>query len=129
MKRLIPAIALLLSSSTAVWAASPATLTSLRAIHALSNAEASQHQRVAFEATVTYFRGYERTLFVQDEDLSIFVLVHPDITLAAGDRVLVRGTMQESFRPIVKSDDDLGTIKVLHHGELPEPAPANFSVV
>ena len=44
-------------------------LTSLRAIHALSNAQASHQLPVSFEATVTYYRGYERTLFVQDGDI------------------------------------------------------------
>ena len=43
-------------------------LTSLRAIHALSNAQASHQLPVSFEATVTYYRDYERTLFVQDGD-------------------------------------------------------------
>ena len=48
-------------------------LTSLRAIHALTNAQASHQLPVSFEATVTYYRGYERTLFVQDGDVAIYV--------------------------------------------------------
>ena len=35
-------------------------LTSLRSIHALTNAQASHQLPVSFEATVTYYRDYER---------------------------------------------------------------------
>src|ERR1035441_404550 len=48
-------------------------LTSLRAIHALSNSEASHRYSASFEATVTYYRPYERTMFVQDGDYAIYV--------------------------------------------------------
>jgi diguanylate cyclase (GGDEF)-like protein len=77
---------------------------------------------VAFEGTVTYFRGYEHLLFVQDDDNAIFVLATNDAKLIPGDRVLVRGTMQESFRPIVVAS----SLTVLHHGALPNPIPADF---
>ena len=107
----------------AAWAETPATLTSLRAIHALTNAEASQSIPVAFEGTVTYFRGYEHLLFVQDGDLAIFVFFTMDAKLAPGDRVLVKGTTRESFRPIIVSND----VAMLHHGALPKPLPVTFS--
>src|ERR1039457_7107088 len=123
MKRLILVIAIILGWASAAWAAPTATLTSLRAIHALSNAEASHNSPVAFEATVTYFRGYEKTLFVQDGDMGIFVLFATDAKLVPGDRVLVRGTTQSSFRPIVVSHD----VILLHHGALPKPLPASYS--
>src|ERR1035441_6057179 len=104
MKRLIPAVAIILGWAAAAWAAAPAapvTLTTLSAIHALTNAEASHALPVAFEATVTYFRGYTRELFVQDGDAAIYVFLTKDTKLAPGDRVLVRGTTQASFRPLV----------------------------
>ncbi len=122
MKRLTIAVAVLLGSACVTWAAAPAPLTTLRAIHALSNAEASQKPQVEFEATVTYFRGYERTLFVQDDGVGIVVTIPPDARLAPGDRVLVRGKTQGSFRPIILGS----SVTLLHHGSVPKPVPAAF---
>jgi diguanylate cyclase (GGDEF)-like protein len=122
MKRLIPVFVIVLGWASAAWAAAPATLTTLSAIHALTNAEASHALPVAFEATVTYFRGYTRELFVQDGDAAIYVFLTKDTKLAPGDRVLVRGTTQASFRPLVESND----ITVLYHGDLPKPIPATY---
>jgi hypothetical protein len=76
-------------------------LTSLRAIHALTNAQASHQLPVLFEATVTYDRSYEQTLFVQDGDVAIFVRPAVPAQLEPGDRVLIKGTTHESFRPFV----------------------------
>ena len=103
------------------WASAP-TLTSLRAIHALSNAEASQAFPVAFEATIGYFRGYENLLFVEDGDAAIFVRPPSAASLAPGDRVLVRGTTRQSFRPLVIGD----SVTLLYHGAPPKPLPATF---
>jgi len=122
MKRLIPAIAAVLGWVPAVWATAPATLTTLRSIHSLSNAEASKSPAVAFEATVTYRRAGETTLFVQDGDAAIYVFADPAFKMIPGDVVLVRGKAQPSFRPIAIAD----SVTVLHHGELPKPAPATF---
>ena len=122
MKRFITILAVVLGFALAAWAESPATLTSIRAIHALTNAEANHALPVAFEATVTYYPGYEHLLFVQDGDTAIFVLATTSAKLLPGDRVLVKGQTQESFHPIVVSND----ITVLHHGALPKPILANF---
>ncbi len=105
-------------------AATPAPLTSVRAIRALSNAEASQKLPVAFEATVTYYRDYERTMFVQDGDVAIFVLVGSSTNdnFAPGDRVLVRGTTQTAFSAFVDADN----ITLLRHGPLPKSQPTDF---
>jgi diguanylate cyclase (GGDEF)-like protein len=119
MKRLIPAFAIILGWASAAWAAPPATLTTLRAIHALSDAEARRMLPVAFEATVTY---YGNMMFVQDNDLALFVLAPSDANLLLGDRVLVRGKTLGSFRPIVWSN----SITVLRHGALPKPIPTTF---
>jgi diguanylate cyclase (GGDEF)-like protein len=122
MKRLVATFVVVLGSALAAWAETPATLTSLRAVHALSNDEASKGLPVVFEATVTYFPGYEHLLFVQDGDTANFVLATTGAKLVPGDRVLVKGKTQESFHPIVVSND----ITVLHHGALPKPILANF---
>ena len=97
-------------------------LTSLRAIHALTNAQASHQLPVSFEATVTYYRAYERTLFVQDGDQAIYVQPTAEAQLSAGDRVLIKGTTHESFRPLISAT----SITVLGHGSLPAAAPATF---
>jgi hypothetical protein len=100
MKKLIPIFAILLGWAAAAWAATPGTQTTLRAITALSNAEASKELPVAFEGTITYYRGYEHLLFVQDGDLAVFVLATTGAKLAPGDRILVKGTTRESFLPL-----------------------------
>ena len=120
---LVPVLAVVFGGASVAWgAAAPATLTTLRAIHALSNAEASQKLTVAFEATVTYYRGYENTLFMQDGDAAIYVYFPTDLKLVPGDRVLVRGKTQGSFNPIVVAD----SITMLRHVALPKPEPASF---
>jgi len=73
MKRLFLTFVVVLGCASAAWAAAPAPLTSLRAIRALTNAQASRKVPVAFEATVNYVRSYESLLFVQDGDSAIFV--------------------------------------------------------
>lgn len=97
-------------------------LTSLRTIKALTNSQASHQLPVSFEATVTYYRGYERTLFVQDNDQAIYVQPKVQAQLSVGDRVLIKGTTHESFRPIVSAT----SITVVGHESLPTPLPATF---
>jgi diguanylate cyclase (GGDEF)-like protein len=111
--------------TSAAWAeAAPRTaLTTLSAIHKLTNAEASMAIPVAFEATVTYYRGYEHTLFVQDGDSAIYVQVATNQNFEAGDRILIRGYTRDSFRPIVVSN----SLTFLHHGTLPKPLEAEFA--
>jgi diguanylate cyclase (GGDEF)-like protein len=94
----------------------------LLAAASLTNAQASQHSPVSFEATVTYYRPYERNLFVQDGDSAIYLHPASMYRLIPGDRVRVRGTMHESFRPYVETSD----ITRLGHGELPKPRRPSF---
>ena len=54
-------------------ATGPGALTTLHAVHGLTNEQASHALPVAFEATVTYYRSYEQVMFVQDEDDSIYI--------------------------------------------------------
>ncbi len=115
-------VVILLGVSSTAYAAEPAPLTTLRAVHALTNAEASQTPPVAFEATVTYFLKFDSALFLQDGGDTIYVHVDPNSTWVAGDRILVKGTMQASFRPIVVAS----TVTLLHRGVLPKPTPSTF---
>ena len=122
MKRLIVIVGVLIGGSAVAFAAAAAPLTSIRAIHALSNAEASQRLPVAFEATVTYYRGSENTLFVQDGDTGIYVFAPTDANLVPGDRILVRGKTHGSFNPFVIPDG----IVLLRHDALPKPVATTF---
>ncbi len=122
MKRLIHSIAIVLAWTSTACAVEPGALTTLRAIHALSNAEASHVLPVAFEATVTYFRDDLNRLFVQDSNLAIYVHAPKGAGLIPGDRVLVRGTTQPGFRPWVKAS----SVMLIRPGALPNPVPATF---
>ena len=121
-KRLISAAVVLFALASTAWAAMHAPLTTLRAVCAVTNEQAKDAQPVDFEATVVYSRGYENILFVQDGDDAIFVRPPTTATLTRGDRVLVRGTMQASFHPLVVG----ATVTLLRHGALPAPVPATF---
>ncbi len=100
----------------------PAPITSLRAIHALSNAEAGRQFPVAFIATVTYYKKGNVDLFVQDGDVAIYIETAKYNDIAIGDRVLVQGTTRASFRPEVKGD----SVVILNHGDPPRARPATF---
>ncbi len=115
MKRFNPILVLVAFCVLPLPAQTTGPLTTLRAAAALTNAQASRHMPASFEATVIYFRSYQKDLFVQDGDAAIFVHAATDLKLAPGDRVLVRGEMRESFRPYVTSND----ITLLGHGALP----------
>jgi len=122
MKRLIPTVAIFLGWVLPSLAAGPAPLTTLRAIHALTNEQAKQALPVAFEATVVYFRSYEKTMFVQDGDVAIYIEATASSKLVPGDRILIKGTTHESFHPYVRSGD----ITLLRHGTMPAPLLADF---
>lgn len=77
---------------------------------------------VSFTATVTYFRNYERTMFVQDGDQAIYVQAATKQNFVPGDLVRVNGTTHDSFRPYVFSSD----ITLVRHGKLPQPEPATY---
>jgi diguanylate cyclase (GGDEF)-like protein len=116
-------LAIAAAASSTAWAAEPTTLTSLRAVHALSNAEASRAVPAAFEATVVFTRAYDGLLFVQDGDSALFVTPYISApTLRSGDRIFVKGTTQASFRPLVVAS----AISLLHGGSVPKPTPASF---
>src|SRR6266702_2276381 len=74
-------------------------LTSVSAIHAISNETAARSIPVAFEGIVTYYETGNIDLFVQDGDTAIYVETTADLQLRAGDRVMVEGITRASFRP------------------------------
>jgi diguanylate cyclase (GGDEF)-like protein len=121
MKRLFLA-ALVIVGMAARLSAAASPLTSLHAIKQLTNADAAKGLPVAFEATVTYFRGYQKSLFVQDGVEAIYIDASTQTALTPGDRIVVKGVTTGGFRPYVVSSD----ITVLRHEELPKPAPATF---
>jgi len=115
-------LAVIAAGAAGALAAPSQQLTTLSAITAISNAEAERHMPVSFEATVTYARSYQTSLFVQDGDSSIYVSGGAELNLVPGDLVLVNGTMHESFRPYVLAT----SIKQIGHGPLPAPLHPTF---
>jgi diguanylate cyclase (GGDEF)-like protein len=101
----------------------PEKITSLKALHAISNATAARSIPVSFEGSVTYYEKGNVDLFVQDGDAAIYVEAAPDLTVRTGDRVLVEGITRASFRPEILGK----TVTVLRHGQPPAPVEAQFS--
>ena len=93
-----------------------APLTTLSAVHSLTNEQASRSLPVSFTGVVTYYVRGNVDLFVQDGRTAIYVETTSDQTFATGDRVLVIGTTRASFRPEVKAE------KVLFKGHGAPPA-------
>ncbi len=111
------AVTILALFVTCAHASVPGPSTNVRALNAMTNEEAAKRLPVQFEATVTYYRDYDIDLFVQDEDTAIYVYYRAGAQLRPGDRVVVRGKTQDSFRPIVVADE----VSVLRHGTVPRP--------
>jgi diguanylate cyclase (GGDEF)-like protein len=122
MKKSIPALAIVLGWATAAWAAAPTPITTLRAIRALTNAEAGKAVPVAFEATITYYNSKDIDMFAQDGDDAIYVQATKGLNLVPGDRVLVQGHTGVYFRPDVLED----SVTLLRHGPVPKPEPSTF---
>jgi diguanylate cyclase (GGDEF)-like protein len=104
-------------------AAEPGVLRSIQAVHLLSNADASHAIPFDAEATVVYSRGYENLLFVQDGDSALFVRPPTKEAFLPGDRILVKGKTQGSFRPLIVAS----AITLLRHGSLPKSAFVSFN--
>ncbi len=121
-RSLVAALVTAASFPLAAKAAEPVLLTSLQAVHLLSNTEASQAVPVAAEGTVVYSRGYESLLFVQDGDVALFVRPPAPMGFLPGDRIFIKGKTQGSFRPLLVAS----AITLLHHGALPKPVSVTF---
>jgi diguanylate cyclase (GGDEF)-like protein len=125
LKRLIPILVAIAACHANSAPATTPPLTTLHAIHSLSNAEGSRHLPVAFEATVLYFRSYEATLFVGDGNEAIYVHIDTPLQLQPGDRVQVRGNTYADFRPGVMGSG----LTFLRHGKMPAAVPATFAAM
>jgi diguanylate cyclase (GGDEF)-like protein len=123
MKRSIILFALISSCALGAWAQPSGQITSLQVADNLTNAQASRHTPVDFEGTVTNYRSYERNLFVQDGDAGIYVHLTGMYDLIPGDRVRVRGTMRDSFRPYVED----ATVAIVGHVALPSALHPTFA--
>ena len=104
MKGLIAAVSMALGCVPTAVAAPPAPLTTLHAIHGLSNAQASLGPPVVFYATVTYVQRVLGTSFVQDGDVGIQVREDKTLNLSPGDHVWIKGKVHEGFPPVVIAD-------------------------
>ena len=122
MKRFVLGLYLIIGCTSALWSADRTPLTNLSAVAALSHPEAAHEFPVVAEATVTYYRSSEQTMFVQDGKTSLYMMATTDLDLVPGDRILVRGTTRVGLRPYVLTND----VTLLHHGKLPTPLPATF---
>src|SRR5579863_6019695 len=114
---------LCLLAALTLHAQQPKPLTSLAAVHAISNATAAQSIPVAFEGTVTYYENGNVDLFVQDQNTAIYVETTANLKLITGDRVLVEGITRASFRPEIQAE----RVLFLHHGAPPAPVDATFT--
>jgi diguanylate cyclase (GGDEF)-like protein len=122
MKRLFLIVAILAGWTFGASAAAPAPLTSLRAIHALTNEESGRALPVSFEATITYFRPDQRTMFVQDGGAGIYLQGKTNSSLLPGDRVLVTGTTHQSTHTVI----DTTSVTLIRHGSLPQSIDTSF---
>jgi diguanylate cyclase (GGDEF)-like protein len=120
LRRIAALVCLALCSAAAFSA--PATITSLTAIHKLTNQQAGQATPAEFEATVTYYAKGSIDLFVEDNGMAIYVQVPTNLDLVPGDRVLVKGKTRASFRPDIVAD----SVTRIGHGPIPEAVPATF---
>ena len=115
-------IATVAASSALALTSPPDRITSLAALHLLTNDEAAKAIPVAFNATVTYHIKGRSGLFVQDDGLAIYADAPENVTLTPGDRVLVRGKTGAGFRPYIVAE----SVTVIGHGAVPAPVPATY---
>lgn len=120
MRRIVAALAFLALGTAFRLHAAP--LTSLAQVHRLTNQQAAAAGSADFDATVTFYRNFENSLFVQDGDTAIYVEPDHPYALSAGDRVHVHGITEPSFRPIIVH----AVITVLRHGSRPAPPLATY---
>jgi diguanylate cyclase (GGDEF)-like protein len=123
VKSVITLVGIVLLCAATARAADTPGPTTIEEISRLSAAQADQELPVSFPATVTFFRPYDHTLFVQDGESAMYVSARTDLKLVPGDRILVHGTTRGSFRNYVQS----AAIVLTRHGDLPTPIAPTFS--
>ena len=104
-----------------------APLTQIEQVVALTNAQAAKGLPVRLEGTVTFVQAPDAqapdsSLFIQNNGYGTYVNFSKDKGLVAGDRVVVSGVTDASFRPEVTASN----IEFVAHGSLPAPQPAKF---
>ena len=122
MKKTFLIFAIVFGWASSACAAASDPIPTLRAVAALTNAQASRHIPVSFEATVIYDFKPALDINVQDGDTAIFVRPARETELVPGDRVRVEGTTEQSFLPYVAD----ARVTFLRHGAVPEPVEASF---
>src|ERR1035441_648053 len=123
MRRSFGVVMVVLSLASLPAAGIPATpLTTLHAVHVLTNTEADKGLPAAFEAAVGYWRWYENGFFANDAGEGLYVLMSPAASFMPGDHVFIRGTTHGSFRPLVNAS----SVTLLRHGPPPAPVDATY---
>jgi diguanylate cyclase (GGDEF)-like protein len=117
------AVAILLVVIFRARATAQSQLTSLAAIHALSNTDANKRLPVAVQAIVTYLSDDGDNLFIQDGQMAIYVWGARAFKLSPGDRVLITGVTAPRLLPAIAARN----IAIVGHGPLPKPVPASFA--
>lgn len=116
-------IGLFVTCAVAWGAELPKPITTLQAVHRLTNYEASLGLPVSFDATVTLYDRALMGLWVQDRGQAIYVVTGTDEELLPGDRVRVRGRTAGSYRPVVLSNE----VVLLHGGAPPASRKIMFA--
>ena len=99
-----------------------APLTQIEQVVGLTSAQAAKGLPVRLEGTVTFVEAPDSSLFIQSDGYGTYVNFSKDRGLVAGDRVVVSGVTDASFRPEVTASD----VQFVAHGSLPAPQPAKF---
>ncbi len=89
----------------------PLLLTTAAAVHDLP-AELAPHARVHLVGTVTYYDPLEHTLFMQDETGAVYIDTDKAYPIGPGDRILVEGNADSSYRTGVALDPAIHRISV-----------------
>ena len=114
--------ALFIAHCDLCWAENQTPLTQVEQVVGLTSAQAAKGLPVRLEGIVTFVQAPDSSLFIQSNGYGTYVNFSKDRGLVAGDRVVVSGVTDASFRPEVTASD----VQLVAHGSLPVPQPAKF---
>jgi len=103
-------------------ASAQTTISSIKQLAELTNGQAAHALPVKLEGTVTFLQPEDESLFVESDGFGAYVNFGKQKGLVPGDRVVVSGVTDASFKPEVTASD----VEFLAHGSLPKPIPATF---
>ena len=103
-------------------AENPAPLTRVEQVVALTMEQAAKALPVRLEATITFLEPLDSSMFVESNGHGVYVSFSKNKGLLPGDRVVVSGVTDASFRPEITASD----VQFVAHGSLPTPQPAKF---